>query len=75
MYADNITGSIERAINETVRRRKIQETYNEEHGITPQGIKKAIKDIAAGMSPVVAERGEAYSASTSLRERSPLCIP
>lgn len=45
MYADKITGSMERAIKETKRRRKIQENYNNEHGITPQGIRKSIKDI------------------------------
>lgn len=45
MYADTITGSMERAINETKRRRKIQEDYNREHNISPQSIRKAIKDI------------------------------
>ncbi|MCL2475386.1 MAG: excinuclease ABC subunit UvrB [Chloroflexi bacterium] len=45
MYADKITKSMEAAINETLRRRMIQETYNKQHGILPAGIKKAIKDI------------------------------
>ena len=45
MYADKITGSMERAINETNRRRAIQKKYNEEHGIIPKTIKKGIRDI------------------------------
>jgi excinuclease ABC subunit B len=46
LYADRITGSMERAINETERRRKIQVAYNEEHNITPTTIKRAITSIA-----------------------------
>lgn len=45
MYADNMTGSMKRAIEETDRRRKIQEDYNEKHGITPQTIVKDIRDV------------------------------
>lgn len=45
MYADKITGSMERAINETNRRRKIQSDYNQEHGITPQTIIKGVRDL------------------------------
>ena len=45
MYADKITESMEKAISETERRRKIQQEYNDEHGITPQTIKKAVRDL------------------------------
>ena len=45
MYADTVTGSMERAINETNRRRKIQTEFNEAHGIIPKTIKKDIRDI------------------------------
>ncbi len=49
LYADNMTGSLDRAIGETNRRRAIQVAYNKAHGITPQTIIKEIRDIAASM--------------------------
>ncbi len=54
MYADNMTDSMKAAITETNRRRAIQNKYNEEHGITPQTIKKAVRDLIS-ISKVVAK--------------------
>jgi excinuclease ABC subunit B len=49
LYADNMTGSMERAIAETTRRRNVQLAYNKEHGITPKTIAKKIQDITDGI--------------------------
>ncbi|HAS40813.1 MAG TPA: excinuclease ABC subunit B [Microscillaceae bacterium] len=58
LYADRMTGSMERAINETRRRRKIQEEYNIEHNITPKTVKKS-KDAIIGQTSVADKRRKA----------------
>ena len=68
MYADTITGSMDRAIKETERRRKIQMDYNKEHGIVPKTIKKDVRDVIGNI--MVAEEAETYEVdSTGLSEK------
>ena len=56
MYADSITDSMQRAIGETNRRREIQQQYNEEHGITPQTIRKAVRDLISISKEITKEQ-------------------
>ena len=56
MYADNMTDSMRKAIGETERRRKIQNQYNEEHGITPQTIRKAVRDLISISKEITKEQ-------------------
>ena len=64
MYADTVTASMKRAIDETYRRRDIQDAYNQEHGIVPQGIRKAVKDITDRVKKV----GETRAAYATQRK-------
>ena len=58
MYADTMTDSMKKSIDETQRRRAIQQEYNEAHGITPQTIKKAVRDLIAITKAVTREEVE-----------------
>jgi len=70
MYADKITPSMKRAIDETNRRRKIQNDYNQEHGITPQSVKKEIHEIIEATK--VAEDTAAYEVKMDPHELADL---
>ena len=63
MYADKMTNSMEIAINETKRRREIQEEYNKQHGITPQTIQKEIRDVIR--ATMAAEDQEEYETTVA----------
>ncbi len=56
MYGDTVTDSMRRAIDETERRRRVQEEHNERHGIQPEGIQKAVRDITDRIRQVAEER-------------------
>jgi excinuclease ABC subunit B len=57
MYADNMTDSMQHAIEETYRRREIQQKYNEEHNITPKSV---AKEISAGLRAIIPEKEKSY---------------
>jgi len=69
LYADHLTGSIKRALEETRRRRELQLEYNRQHGITPQGIQKAVRDILEGI------REKEPAAVSRVKDKEKLAIP
>jgi len=70
MYGDNITGSMQRAMDETTRRRTIQSAYNVEHNITPYTVNKAVREVLEAKK--IAEQKSFYNVS---RERNPETLP
>ena len=68
MYADELTDSMEKAISETNRRRKIQKQYNEEHGIIPQTIKKSVRDTIRASIVEEAQAEYNLSKETNIEE-------
>ena len=64
LYADRVTDSMARAINETDRRRAVQAAFNEEHGITPQSVEKAVRDVIEATKPVTVDALGSHTADS-----------
>ena len=71
MYADDMTDSMNVALTETSRRRKIQQAYNEEHGITPQTIQKAVRDLIS-ISKTIAKEEQRFEKDPESMSREEL---
>ncbi len=69
MYADVITDSMQVTLDETARRRAIQQKYNEEHGITPQTIRKAVRDLISISKAVAKEEQKFAKDPESMNEK------
>ena len=70
MYAEDTTGSMHRAIDETNRRRRLQQEFNEQHGITPESVTKAVRDVIEAKK--VAETKSYYKVRPTVAEDTPL---
>ena len=70
LYADKVTGSMQRAMDETARRREIQEKYNEEHDITPMTVRKDVRDVIRATE--IVEKEAMYDKKMSRKDKQKL---